>query len=112
MFKLSKNCSKLQEPAGEPVGFIVARVANDDCADVVQASDTVSVVGAYVTPERRRDGIATALLNELIQWAANECYPRIAVDFESHNREGRSFWLKHFAPVAYSLIRTADARLF
>jgi hypothetical protein len=33
------------------------------------------------------------------------------VDFESANLPGSAFWLRHFEPVAHSLMRRVDSRL-
>ena len=33
-----------------------------------------------------------------------------SVDFESANLPGSKFWLRHFEPVAYSIIRHIDPR--
>ena len=96
---------------GHPVGYFAAVVAGDDCADIVQAPDTVNIVGAYVQPEHRRGKIATASIDEVASWAREIGCTRLAVDFETQNAPARGFWLKHFTPVSRSLIRTVDVRL-
>jgi GNAT superfamily N-acetyltransferase len=96
---------------GAPAGYIAAQLAVTDCADIVQAPDTVNVVGAWVDPAHRRGHIATALLATLISWARERSAPRIGLDFESQNAPARAFWLAHFTPVVRALIRHVDSRL-
>ena len=96
---------------GEPVGYIRCQPAPDDVSFHVQDPGTVSVTGAFVRPEHRSRGVAACLLAELLDWATARGYPRCAVDCESANLEGSGFWLRHFAPVCYSLIRRVDERV-
>ncbi|UCG42081.1 MAG: GNAT family N-acetyltransferase [candidate division WOR-3 bacterium] len=71
---------------------------------------TAWVQGAYTRQDLRNQGIAAALLRECVEWAGSEGFERLAVDFEGENVLGRRFWLKHFEPVAVSLVRHLDVR--
>jgi hypothetical protein len=51
------------------------------------------------------------VLNHGLDWAQSTGYERCAVDFEPQNLAGARFWLKHFQPVCYSLIRHVDERI-
>ncbi len=54
---------------------------------------------------------ARALLAKVIESASADGYARCAVDFEAHNIHGSRFWLRHFTPVAYSVLRRLDERI-
>jgi len=90
---------------GEAVGFLKIRGANTDASWVVQDAGTAGIDGAYTLPECRGRGIATALLNSVIDWSHERGYCRLAVDFEAHNAPARALWFRHFQPVAYSVAR-------
>jgi GNAT superfamily N-acetyltransferase len=59
----------------------------------------------------RNSGIGTALLKHSLDWARSAGYERCAVDFEPENISGARFWLRHFRPVCYSLVRHVDERV-
>jgi GNAT superfamily N-acetyltransferase len=97
--------------SGEPVGYIRCQPTPGDVAYLVQDPETVSITAAFVRPEYRSRGVAAYLLAELLDWATVRGYARCAVDCESANGEGSGFWLRHFTPVCYSLIRRVDERV-
>ena len=65
----------------------------------------------YTRKEYRNSKIATEVLSKIIAVAASENASMCSVDFESHNIEGRHFWLRHFSPIVYSYMRKIDDRL-
>lgn len=71
---------------------------------------TMGINGAYALPEYRGQHIMSRLLNVAIQWANTKGLKRCSTDFESANIEARRFWLKHFTPYCYSMIRRIDER--
>ena len=75
---------------------------------VRRGQGTASIVGAFVCAGRRRLGAGTALLSHCVSWARQAGSRRCAVDFESMNPEGASFWLRHFAPICHSVQRVFD----
>lgn len=77
-------------------------------ADVVESADGIFISGAFVRPARRGQGIATAILDAALQDFAAAGVATCAVDFESFNPEAR-FWLRHFVPVCYSVMRVPEA---
>jgi GNAT superfamily N-acetyltransferase len=79
-----------------------------DAADVVASGRGVSITGAYVRPDRRRRGAATAMLDAGIRHHAAAGLSYCAVDFESFNPEAAGFWTRHFATVCSSLIRVPE----
>lgn len=71
---------------------------------------TMGINGAYVLPEYRGHHIMSKLLNIATEWAISKGLKRCSTDFESANIEGRHFWLRHFTPYCYSMIRRIDER--
>ena len=51
------------------------------------------------------------LLAKALEWARTKENERCAVDFEPQNIQAAQFWLKHFEPVCYSMIRHVDERI-
>ena len=82
--------------------------ANVDACTIIHDEKTTSIVGAFTTESVRGGGIATALLNRSLEWARSDGYERCAVDFEPMNPLATRFWLRHFQPVCYTLIRHVD----
>lgn len=72
---------------------------------------TFSLTGAYTAESLRGRGIGSSLLRAVVECAGANGYARCTVDFESANNVGREFWLRHFGPIAYSLIRRVDERI-
>ncbi len=85
--------------------------SNPSAAYVIRDEKTVSISRAFTKEHTRNSGIGTALLKHSLDWARSVGYERCAVDFESENISGARFWLKHFQPVCYSLIRYVDERV-
>ena len=85
--------------------------ANPSAAYIIRDEKTSSITGAF-TEERFRDsGIGAALPSHALDWARSIAHERCAVDFESQNILGTRFWLRHFQPICYSLIRHVDERI-
>ncbi|QVK17012.1 GNAT family N-acetyltransferase [Mycoplasmatota bacterium] len=79
--------------------------------DELDDGDTMAINGAYVIPKYRGNHIMARLLNEATDWAISKGLKRCSTDFESANYEGRNFWLKHFIPYSYAMIRRVDERI-
>jgi GNAT superfamily N-acetyltransferase len=92
----------------EAVGCMGLGPANPEACYLINDARTASILTAYTKEELRNGGIGSALLNQTLTWARTAGYERCAVDFESHNIPGARFWLRHFQPVCYSLIRHVD----
>lgn len=90
---------------GAPCGFLCM---DPDGGQVLPTSGeaTVAITGAFTTPETRGAGVATALLNRGLAWAASEGYVLCSVDFETANIPGAAFWLgRGFHPVTQAMFR-------
>lgn len=96
---------------GVAVGYIRTQPPQPDVAYVVHDPGTISITGAFVRPSDRGQGVATALLAQVLAEARATGYARCSVDFESRNALGSRFWLRHFEPVCYSLLRRVDERI-
>ncbi|MHC4714917.1 MAG: GNAT family N-acetyltransferase [Planctomycetota bacterium] len=94
---------------GEAAGFMRAELGNAS-ADLLKADDTAGIKGAFTRESRRGCGIGSALLSRALEWAREKGCGRCAVDFEPQNIPGRRFWMRHFKPVCYSMVRHVDAR--
>lgn len=95
----------------EVVGYFQSSPSHTGACEMIASPTTCSVSSAYVRPEYRRNGVAVALLNAVIAWAAENGYERCAVDYEVHNLYGSRFWERHFTPVSASLLRRIDERV-
>ena len=94
----------------EAVAYMRLGSANEDASTIIYDEKTTSIVGAFTKDKVRGRGIATALLNRSLEWAHAAGYERCAVDFEPMNPLATRFWLRHFEPVCYTLIRHVDER--
>jgi GNAT superfamily N-acetyltransferase len=98
----------LAEDDGQPVGFL--RFGHEfNASAVVESATAVFISGAYVRPESRGRGAATAMLDAAIRYYAAEGLASCAVDFEAFNPEATAFWLRHFTPVCHSLMRVPES---
>jgi len=96
---------------GEAVACIGLEPSNPKACYIIRDEKTASITSAFTTESERNQGIATALLNHSLNWARSVGYERCAVDFEPQNITAVRFWLRHFQPVCYSLIRHVDERV-
>ena len=96
---------------GEVVGYFQSSPSHPGACEMIAAPTTCSVSSAYVRPKYRRQGVAVALFNAVINWAAANGFERCAVDYEVHNLHGSRFWERHFTPVSASLLRRIDERV-
>ncbi|HRW50718.1 MAG TPA: GNAT family N-acetyltransferase [Caldilinea sp.] len=96
---------------GNAIASMRAEMENDGAGELVRDGGTVAITGAYTEPAERSGGLATALLQHVVDWATEQGAVRISVDFETQNIDGARFWLRHFQPVAYSMMRQVDDRI-
>ncbi len=99
----------LAQVGEEVAGYMTVRPSNPEAGWSIQDPGTASIDGAYVVPGYRGTGVARSLLSEVVRWARDSGYVRCAVDFEAHNARGARFWLKHFEPVSYVVVRVIGA---
>jgi GNAT superfamily N-acetyltransferase len=96
---------------GEAVACMGLEPSNPTACYIIRDEKTISITSAFTRESQRNKGIATALLNHSLAWARSVGYDRCAVDFEPQNIPAVRFWLRHFQPVCYSLIRHIDERV-
>ena len=104
----------LQDPANafwlafqsaEPIAYMGFGPASDEACTIIVDDGTTSIPGAFTVQAARSSGIASALLNHGLDWAARSGYQRCAVDFEPANPLAVRFWLRNFDLVCVSLAR-------
>lgn len=105
------NALWLASYKGEVVSCMGIGPSSEDAAYIISDEKTASIGRAYTKEHLRGKGIGTALLNQSLNWARSKGYERCAVDFEPENVLASSFWLKHFRPICFSVIRQIDQRI-
>ena len=95
-------------PLGRAVGWMRIGPANPSACRVIQDEGVSSVVRAFTNEHARGGGVGGALLSRSVAWARENGYGCVAVDFEPHNPPASRFWLRHFAPVCYTVIRRVE----
>lgn len=88
-----------------PVGFIKFDRHEPDGVGIVRTPGTVAICGAYIKPEFRGQGLASAALSAALTHYAKKGCTCCSVNFEPFNPSAVNFWPKHFFPVAHSLVR-------
>jgi GNAT superfamily N-acetyltransferase len=95
----------------EIIGFANLITDPDNASYVVRDKSVLGISGTFILSEHRNKGAGSVLYNTASNWAKQNGYDKISVDFESANPLALKFWLNHFEPVTYSLIRHIDDRL-
>jgi GNAT superfamily N-acetyltransferase len=101
----------LAHSGAEAMAYLLLGPASEDAATFIVDDKTASITGAFTCESLRGTGVGTALLSRGLDWARSAGYERCAVDFEPQNLLATRFWLRHFQPVCYSLMRCVDERL-
>lgn len=94
----------------QPIAELRCEPTNDTALAMAADPGTVFITSAYTIPSARNTGVAGALLNELLAEVRDAGFVRCATDFESANLPGARFWLRHFQPTAYAVVRYVDER--
>jgi GNAT superfamily N-acetyltransferase len=100
----------LAQHGGEVVAELRLEPSNHTACAIAADPSTLFITSAYTLPAARRGGLAAALLAEAMKDAQARGYVRVATDFESANLPGAAFWMRHFQPIAYSVVRYVDER--
>jgi GNAT superfamily N-acetyltransferase len=100
-----QNAFWLAFQGAEPVAYMGFGPASDEACTIIVDDGTTSIPGAFTLQAARSSGIASALLNRGLEWAAQHGYQRCAVDFEPANPLAVRFWLRYFDLVCVSLAR-------
>ena len=98
----------MAEDGGRAIGFL--RCGREfNASAVVESPTAIFISAAYVRPASRGRGAATAMLDAALRHSAAARFATCAVDFEAFNPEATSFWLRHFTPVCFSLMRVPES---
>lgn len=95
--------------SNKAIGFIEITDSGENftCDD----NKTVNICGAYLLKDYRGKDIFRDLLSYTATILQKEKYHRCGVDFESINPTADRFWIKHFKPYTYSMVRRIDERI-
>jgi GNAT superfamily N-acetyltransferase len=94
---------------GRAISFMTVGPSKDlEVALAIQDDGIACIYGAFTEENYRGQGIGKALLDKSIEWASSMGYEKCAVDFEPENIDGSRFWMKHFKPICYSLVRNIN----
>jgi GNAT superfamily N-acetyltransferase len=96
---------------GELVAEMGFAPANQWVSSLIRTQSTISIVSAYTRPEARKHGLGARLLDHGLAMARDAGFAHCAVDFESANTEGARFWMRHFQPFCFSVMRYVDQRM-
>lgn len=102
------NSAWLAFQNGSPAGYMRFEAQIDGAAAVVEGPGVAGITGAFVRPQHRGRGLATALLDAAQRDYAAQGFTCCVVDFESFNPEAASFWMRYFEPVTLSVIRVPE----
>ncbi|MEW5870294.1 MAG: GNAT family N-acetyltransferase [Chloroflexota bacterium] len=103
-----KNSIWLALDGETPAGFLRFEGYDFEGAAIVASGQTISINGAYMRPAYRRRGAGAAMLDAALRHYAGLGITCCSVDFESFNPEAANFWMKHFQPVCFSLLRVPE----
>lgn len=96
---------------GRVISCIRGRLNYGPGCKLLDVAGSLGIDFAYTDPTIREKGIATALLNALLQWGKEQGMTRCVVDFEAANLVAKRFWLRHFQPICHSVMRRIDERI-
>ncbi|MFF1920942.1 GNAT family N-acetyltransferase [Streptomyces sp. NPDC058221] len=93
------------EVDGRPAGVMVADPDN-------RSPEAATIGIAVVTAAARAEGIGTALLSGVMDWAAGHGFSTCGTEWTSPNLLSDTFWRGHgFTPARYTLTRRIDPRV-
>jgi GNAT superfamily N-acetyltransferase len=105
---LPQNSVWLAMDGEVPVGFIRYDGTDSDGVEIVVSEAAVYITGAYVRPAYRGRKVGAALLDAALRDYAGQGFACCAVNCESFNPEAVSFWMRHFEPVCFSVLRVPE----
>ena len=106
------DVSIVAEYNGRLIGYLQAGNPRWDVSRMVHTDDDLAIFGAYLDEEHRGKGIFDAMLGKLCEIGKSMEKKRLSVDFESSNPTARRYWLRHFSPITYAMLRKVDERVF
>lgn len=104
------NVQWLAYRGGTAVAELRCEPTNDTAGAIAADPRTTFITSAYTIPSERNSGVASALLAQLLVHARAWGCERCVTDFESANLPGSRFWMRHFRPITFSVLRYVDER--
>lgn len=96
------------EVEGTPVAYLRFSMEGENF--ISNCGKMINISGAFCLPDFRGSGIVDQLLDFSADFWRGQGYRLIGVDCESINPTARKYWLKHFTPYTYSLVRRIDEK--
>jgi GNAT superfamily N-acetyltransferase len=90
---------------------IRGRSRQDNACTIVRDPCMMGIDFAFTEQSVRGTGLGRRILRDILEWGRSRGKTGCAVDFESANVLGRTFWLKHFRTICVSTIRHVDPRV-
>jgi GNAT superfamily N-acetyltransferase len=96
------GCIFLAQAHGESVGYVFGFLTGD----AVPNGKVFKINEIYVTPSRRRAGVARLLVQEACSWARRHGAVEIHVHYDPRRRVVRAFWKSQgFTPTATKAVK-------
>ncbi|RSK27549.1 GNAT family N-acetyltransferase [Bacillus sp. HMF5848] len=99
---------RIAKSEGNVIGIMNTVTNATNACTVVRDTTTLTIKETHVTKSAKGLGVGKLLLQDVNQYAIQNGFERISVDFESANLEAMRFWLKHFESICFSVIRYID----
>jgi ribosomal protein S18 acetylase RimI-like enzyme len=78
------------DEGGDVSGLCIARI--DQSPPIMQETERAEITDLGVREDARRQGIATALVDQALAWVRECGVGRVEVQVATGNREGQAFW--------------------
>ena len=91
--------------------MVVGESSKHEEGFLLRNTNTAQIKSAFVKPELRGQGIASALLARAVKWAREEGFDALFVEHETANLCASTFWSKYFDPYLYFAMRYIDNSL-
>ena len=109
-FQDDEHCLFLAFDGQEAAGFIALEPGHPNGCRVLADPQGVKITGAFTYEAYRGRGVAAALLDHALAWAAESGYVRCTVDYETMNFVASRFWNRYFQTVCHAMSRAIDPR--
>lgn len=77
----------------------------------VKDENNLGIGSTHVKEKFQNMGVGKFMIKNIFDYAKENNYKKLSVDFESFNVQARKFWLKYFEPVCFSMMRRIDDRV-
>ncbi len=85
-----KRCAIVAEAGGRVIGYFLGAI--ESRPDLFKRRQFAHIYDTYVLKEWRREGVATALLDEFTSWVKEKGMDWVTVYYSPENPHGLGFW--------------------